>query len=640
MNPETTRSPATGRDAGSTKPDTEADPRLDARAEHAALHTRFASEATRLEAASQRLSLARLASFIAAIALLATGGSQGSMLWLGAGGLVLLAFAALVARHLRLVTAIRRARVRAEVHERHVKRAGHGWIDLPSPASSAIPKDHDYAFDLDLTGHASLLSRIDTTRTLAGERTLLRWLLAPSDVVSLKARQRAVEELAPRVELRQELEAEARAAGGNEKLDPARFFEFLKRSPALHGKPAMILTIHLLPLTTLTLLVLARVGLVGYGPFAISLGLSALVAVLTSGVASEAFDQVAARRGYVEAFGGALKVAENAEFEAPLNRELQQRLQVDARPASHALSRLDRWAGLSELKTQFPIHFFVNLALLWDLHVLYHLERFAADVGEGLPNALEALGELEALAALATLRHVDPDASMPELVPDGALEAEGLAHPLLAAGQRVANDLRLPGPGSTLLVTGSNMAGKSTLLRALGLDLCLALAGGPVIASRMRVPPLRLRSSMRVTDSLEEGSSYFRAELESMRRVIAEADQAPPIFFLLDELLRGTNEEARHRGARAVVEHLLDHGAFGLVATHDVNLAVLEQERPGKVENRHFTDVVFDGEMRFDYLLRPGVVRSSNALRLLAEIGVSVPGAPEPSEPPEESAHA
>jgi len=545
---------------------------------------------------------------------------------------MVLAFAALVARHLRLVNAIRRARVRAEVHERHVKRAGHGWIGLPSPALSAIPKDHDYAFDLDLTGHASLLSRIDTTRTIAGERTLLRWLLGPSDVTQLKLRQAAVEELAPRVELRQELEAEARAAGGTEKLDPARFFAFLKRTPTLHGKPAWILAIHLLPLTTLTLLVLGRLGLVGYGPFSVSLGLGALVAILTSGAAGEAFDQVAARRGYVEAFGGCLRVAESASFEAELNREIQKRLQVDARPASHALLRLDRWAGLSELKSQFPIHFFVNLAVLWDLHVLYHLERFASDVGQGLPDALEALGELEALAALATLRHVDPDASMPVLSEDGALEAEGLAHPLLPASQRVANDLSLPGPGSTLLVTGSNMAGKSTLLRALGLDLCLALAGGPVIATRMRVPQLRLRSSMRVTDSLEEGSSYFRAELESMRRVIADADEAPPIFFLLDELLRGTNEEARHRGARAVVEHLLDHGAFGLVATHDVNLAVLEDERPEMVENRHFTDVVVDGEMRFDYRLRPGVVRSSNALRLLAQIGVAVPGAPEATE--------
>jgi hypothetical protein len=434
----------------------------------------------------------------------------------------------------------------------------------------------------------------------------------------------AVDELAGRVEFRQELEAEARAAGGGEKLDPARFFAFLKRTPTLHGKPALVAAIHLLPLTSLTLFVLARLELVGYGPFAISLALSALVAILTSGHASLAFDQVAARRGYVEAFKGCLRVAEGARLEAPLLGEIQARLQADGVPASSALSRLDRWAGLSELKTQFPIHFFVNLAVLWDLHVLFHLERFAADVGEGLPDALEALGELEALAALSTLRHVDADTCMPELAAEGALEAEGLAHPLLPADARVPNDLSLPGRGSTLLVTGSNMAGKSTLLRSVGQNIALALAGGPVVATRMRVPALRLRSSMRVTDSLEEGASYFRAELESMRRVIADAESDPPIFFLLDELLRGTNEEARHRGARAVVEHLLDRGAFGLIATHDVDLAVLEEERPGEVMNRHFTDVVVDGEMRFDYRLRPGVVRSSNALRLLAEIGVEV----------------
>jgi len=611
-----------------------------AQAQHEALHARFASEAARLEASSQRLSLARLGSFIAAVALISAGASQGSALWLTAGGLTTFAFAALVARHLRLVSAIRRARVRADVHQRHALRASHDWLNFPSPALKRVPRDHGYALDLDLIGHASLLARIDTTRTVAGERTLLDWLLAPSKLDELVARQQAVEELAPRVEFRQELEAEARAAGGDEKLDPARFFAFLRRAPTLHGKPALIALIHLLPLTTLCLLVLARFDFLGYGPFAVSLGLGALVAILTSGHASEAFDQVAARRGYVEAFEGCLKVAEGAKFEAPSNRTIQARLRVDGGPASGALSRLDRWAGLSELKTQFPIHFFVNLAVLWDLHVLFHLERFAADVGEGLPDALDALGELEALAALATLRHVDADTCMPELAEEGAFEAEGLAHPLLPASTRVPNDLSLPGPGSTLLVTGSNMAGKSTLLRSVGLNLALALAGGPVVATRLRVPALRLRSSMRVTDSLEEGASYFRAELESMRRVIAHPHEDPPIFFLLDELLRGTNEEARHRGARAVVEHLLDRGAFGLIATHDVALAVLEEERPGAVANRHFTDVVVDGEMRFDYRLRPGVVRSSNALRLLAEIGVEVPGAPGTDEPSPETARA
>jgi DNA mismatch repair ATPase MutS len=176
-----------------------------------------------------------------------------------------------------------------------------------------------------------------------------------------------------------------------------------------------------------------------------------------------------------------------------------------------------------------------------------------------------------------------------------------------------------------LIVTGSNMAGKSTLLRALGINSALALAGGPVCAVSLSLPIVRLRASMRTQDSLQQGASYFHAELHKLRAVVDDAAEQPPILFLLDELLRGTNARARHLGARAVLLHLLDRGALGVVATHDVALSALEREQPARVRNLHFTDVVVDGEMRFDYRLREGVVKTSNALRLLAMAGIDVP---------------
>jgi len=214
---------------------------------------------------------------------------------------------------------------------------------------------------------------------------------------------------------------------------------------------------------------------------------------------------------------------------------------------------------------------------------------------------------------------------MPEVEAEGVLRAEGLAHPLLAPAVRIANDVTIEGPGTALVVTGSNMAGKSTLLRAIGVNVVLALAGGPVSAASMRVPAVRLRASMRIADSLQHGASYFQAELARLRTVIEDAEKEPPILFLLDELLRGTNARARHRGARAVVLHLLARRAMGIVATHDIALSELEQELEGKVKNFHFTDVLAaDGEMIFDYRLRPGVVKTSNALRLLAMAGVEV----------------
>ncbi|MEO0326505.1 MAG: DNA mismatch repair protein MutS, partial [Myxococcota bacterium] len=378
-------------------------------------------------------------------------------------------------------------------------------------------------------------------------------------------------------------------------------------------------------------------------PLPVAAGLVALqtlVAWRLGGHALEAFQLVAARRGYVEAFRTMLEAVETRRFESATLTALRERMHVAGAPPSAYLARLDRWAGLAELYTQFLLHFVVNLAVLWDLQVLLRLERWNAEVREGLEGAFDALAELEALASLATLFDQDPAARFPDLPHEPTpLRAEALAHPLLPPAERVANDVALPGLPGALIVTGSNMAGKSTLLRAVGLNLALAFAGGPVTASAFVTSRVRLRASMRAHDSLQRGASYFRAELEKLRSVVDGAEAEPPLFFLLDELLRGTNARARHLGARAVLSHLLDRGALGLAATHDVALAKLSDERPG-VKNVHFTDVLdAEGEMIFDYRLRAGVVRTSNALRLLALAGIAVPdddGLPEAKDPRED----
>jgi DNA mismatch repair ATPase MutS len=299
------------------------------------------------------------------------------------------------------------------------------------------------------------------------------------------------------------------------------------------------------------------------------------------------------------------------------------------------MRRLRSWVSAAELRQQPLLHIPVTIFTLWDLHVLRGLERWNREVGVHVHDWLQALGEVESLCALASLAHGDPAVTFPEIAEPGApFVAEQLAHPLLPPDARVANDVRLNGPAHALIVTGSNMAGKSTLLRAVGLNVALAFAGGPVCASRVRLPPARLRASMRIDDSLQEGASYFHAELTKLRTVIDHAEAQPPVLFLLDELLRGTNAHARQVGGRAVVLHLLARGASGIVATHDVGLAALAKERPEQVANAHFTDVVVGGEMRFDYRLRPGVVRTSNALRLLAMAGIDVPESDPTNSPP------
>jgi DNA mismatch repair ATPase MutS len=339
-----------------------------------------------------------------------------------------------------------------------------------------------------------------------------------------------------------------------------------------------------------------------------------------------ALDMLSARIGFAQAYQAVLHAFEAESFRAPHLLALQQRLRVGSVPASALMARLARYEGFAQLRTQGPLYIVLNLLTMWDLFCLERIEHFAKDVGPHCADWFRVVGELELLCSFATLQHVDPSARMPT-VGEGELQlsAAGLVHPLLPADGRVPNDLTLRGPGSALIITGSNMAGKSTLLRSVGLNVALALAGGPVCADSFVVSRVRLRASMRIDDSLQRGASYFQAELTRLRMVVGELDRGPPVLFLLDELLRGTNATARHQGARAVLLHLLERGALGLVATHDVALSELADERRGQVHNVHFTDVFENGEMRFDYRLREGVVKTSNALRLLALAGIEVP---------------
>jgi DNA mismatch repair ATPase MutS len=340
----------------------------------------------------------------------------------------------------------------------------------------------------------------------------------------------------------------------------------------------------------------------------------------------QALNVLTARLGFAQSYEAMLRTIEGETFRAPHLIALQERLRVQGVTASQLMQRLARYEGFAQLRTQGPLYIVLNVVLLWDLFCLERIEHFLREVGPHCEEWFRTVGELELLCSLATLQHIDVSARMPELRDDGVLlHAMGMVHPLLSSTSRVANDLALDGPGTALIVTGSNMAGKSTLLRAVGLNVALALAGGPVCAREFSLSPFRLRASMRIDDSLQRGASYFHAELTRLRMVVGTLEQGPPVLFLLDELLRGTNAHARHQGARAVLMHLLSRGALGLVATHDVALSELEEELPGKVRNVHFTDVFEGGEMRFDYTLRQGVVKTSNALRLLKLAGIEVP---------------
>jgi DNA mismatch repair ATPase MutS len=264
--------------------------------------------------------------------------------------------------------------------------------------------------------------------------------------------------------------------------------------------------------------------------------------------------------------------------------------------------------------------------LLWDVQCAIALDAWRARAGAHARAWFQVLGEIETLATLASFAFDRPDHAWPELVDVPRFEARSLAHPLIEKATRIANDVQVTREKRALLITGSNMSGKSTFLRAMGTNAVLAHAGAPVCAASLTIGPLRLVTSMRIRDSLADGVSHFHAELQRIKKVLdmAVAPSEAAVFFLLDEILHGTNSRERVLGGRSVMRHLLASSSLGAVSTHDLGLSALETEHPERVQNVHFQEQIEGGRMTFDYKLRAGVVQSFNALRLMNEVGIDV----------------
>jgi DNA mismatch repair ATPase MutS len=358
-------------------------------------------------------------------------------------------------------------------------------------------------------------------------------------------------------------------------------------------------------------------------------GTTGLAAGSRRGNPSRVFHAVSATQGAYLRYAPLFELLESLELDAPLVRRLREEaLQSSVRP-SESMRRFQRGLGWFELRHNGMIHPFANVFLLWDVHCVLGLEAWQARAGRFVRRWFQAIGDLEALSSFAGLAHDDAGYSFPKVSAEGAhFTAEGLAHPLIAAERRVANDVSLPEAGRALLVTGSNMSGKSTLLRSMGLATVMALAGAPACARRLAISPLAVRTSIRISDSLEHGVSHFYAEVGKIKAVLDATGEGTTVFFLLDEILHGTNSEERQIGARWVLAELLRRGALGAVSTHDIELCRLDSPLMNRVALHHFREQVKNDAMSFDYTLRTGPVEGGNALRLMRLSGIDVPLAP------------
>jgi hypothetical protein len=517
---------------------------------------------------------------------------------------------------------IRSRRTRAQrgvaFYREGLRRIEDQWDGQGTTGERFEAPHHLYSSDLDLFGSGSLYQLLCAARTPMGEDTLAQWLLAPASPSAILDRQAGIADLRARLDFREDL-----ATGGESPridLPVAALLQWSSATEVLAGRWIGLSAILLPCLAVATLLLWASVGL-----------LAPLLAVLVSELLLSYLlrDRVAAALATVEgAYEGLknlsqlLRRIEAERFEAAPLRALVAQLSSHTLSAARTLAKLATVANLVEARRN-PLLGPLSLPFMYPLLTALAAERWRRAHGHAVPAWLSVLGNFEALLSLARYSHEHPDHPFAEFVAGPAsFAAEQLGHPLLPRAKRVCNDVSLCGATRVWLVSGSNMSGKSTLLRSVGINTVLAMAGAPVCAKRMRLTPLQVGASIRVNDSLHEGSSRFYAEITRLRQLFEPFEM--PLLFLMDELLQGTNSADRRIGAQGVVAALLKRGAIGLVSTHDLALTGIGDAAQGSLVNVHFQDELKDGKLYFDFKLQPGVVTKSNGIELMRSIGLQV----------------
>jgi hypothetical protein len=576
------------------------------------------------------MSIARIVFFLAAIAVAALHFS----VWV----LVpILVFVILMVTHDQAIKRRRRAEAAARFCERGLERLNGEWQGKGFDGHGLADAHHPFAGDLDVLGQGSLFERLCVAATNAGRSTLAGWLLHPGDVAASEVRERqlAVEELRDRVELREEIFVVANQVASD--VEEARLGEWSRDLPSLSSAEriaALVITAMTVVATAVALptFVSRFVNATNPGtmvprsplasiPFLVMIPVVAIFARRMAGRVSRVVGAVERREPAFALLASLLTVLEGQTFASPRLNALGNSLRRDGVPASHRIERLRKLVALLDARRN---QFFAPFAmlLLWTTHIAFAIERWRAESGREIVTWMETIAELEALLSLSSFAFENPLFAMPEVV-DGAAIFDGgaVGHPLIPGDRRVTNDVRLGGDLRLLIVSGSNMSGKSTLLRSIGVNTLLALAGAPVCASQLRVSPMAVGASISLNDSLQEGASRFYAEILRIRDILR---MEPPLLFLLDEVLGGTNSHDRRIGAEAIIRSLVTTGAIGLATTHDLALAQIAEALAPRAANVHFEDQIEEGRVTFDYRMRTGVVQKSNALELMRAVGIEV----------------
>ncbi|MGH9495909.1 MAG: MutS-related protein [Candidatus Sulfotelmatobacter sp.] len=528
------------------------------------------------------------------------------------------AFAGVAVYHSRILQVRELAERAARYYMRGLARIEDRWSGTGETGERFSDPHHVYAVDLDLFGQNSLFQLLSAARMRMGEETLAKWLLAPSPVEAVRERHACVSELRNQLDLREDVAV--LGDGIKVGVHPQDLLNWAEAPNRMKPLWFRWLAVSLAALAVLAAIVWAVWGTLT--PLLVMIAIEAVPAYRMRKLVDEVLHGAEHAFRDLDLLSGVLARIEAHVFQSPRLQALQRELSSSAIPGSQAIAKLRSLVELTKSRHNTMVRI-IDVPLMYSVQVAFAAERWRQAHGRALRAWITAIGEIEAILSLAAYSFEHPGDPFPEFADGTAVfEGDALGHPLVASTACVRNSVSIAGATRILLVSGSNMSGKSTLLRSVGINVVLAMAGAPVRAGRLRLTPLQVGASIRVNDSLQEGSSRFYAEITRLRQIFDLAGKDPALLFLLDELLQGTNSKDRRIGAEGIVRALVARGAIGLVSTHD--LALTDIGGDGHLRNVHFQDELANGRISFDYTLRDGVVTRSNGLELMRSIGLDV----------------
>lgn len=533
-------------------------------------------------------------------------------------------FIYLIIEHSKEVNKRKHSIALKEINEKALKRLNGEWKDFEDDGSEFKDNQHNYSDDLDMFGRGSLFQWMNSTKTFMGRETLKNRLIHPlSTSVDIEMTQQALHELAINLEWRQQFEAEGMVIP-NQSIDPKELYNWGKDRNELYTKPWLILFARVLPCLTLTIVTLTFfTSLLDFKLANFMILLQIITLFIGAKKRSETFNSVYKYKKNIVVYLKLLSLIEDNDFKSDYLRQLRGNLvhneDKDAVTAIKKLSAI--YEKISDRQNGFFIIF--NILLLWDYQCMIEFEKWRINYGKDLKKWFDAIGQFEALSSISNIIYDNPQWTVPLIKEENfTLKAQSLGHPLLG-DKKVCNNVTINNDKKILLITGSNMSGKSTFLRTIGINLVLSYIGATVCAEKFECSLMKIFTCMRTSDNLENNISSFYAEILRIKMIVENVRRDKNVFFLLDELFKGTNSIDRHDGAKALIKQLGEQGASGLISTHDLELCNLEHEY-SRVKNYHFQEYYIDNELKFDYKLRDGVSTTKNGLYLIKLTGIDI----------------